>query len=1405
MNKDCNAMKLIDKLEKELDLEQRQARVNALSRDGNPVADVLVRDLITGFLRGGKKNITHGYFARRIRDIESDEKMTKQQGTNALAKVNADYNYLNDLLTGLAPGRAFASFLVSLHAALLKLDPEATDLEKSKPVNGHELGLIFKYCGKCDGNGVEKDFVMRLGAFLNGACRKLHEERPVELASVKKYCKDVVGGLEPGSLLERLLNEPTFTRQNPLIDPSVHARVLYRDDVDKHVNALAKRCDSLLVKLVEDGRTQNVHSFGKYTPEEMKELAVEFRSIVNEYNCIAMAANGKQSMEMASILLFAWYNHVTRDKLEGLKKFCVHEPVVTFGDYVVKDFVYTATIRLDTREGTTKGKERESKPGHTGFYKAFRNLERKARALHRALSAVRKNGDVIESHESRVEWYCERIEAGNGKNGDLAEYIPWHQHEIKKCKDSILPVLERKVARARKELSAARDAALRELQSLCGDEGLDPATILDRFKGHVLKRKENGYIASRFKTLIRALIWTGDRTRAPLHLLGRAIKYFDKHADTLVSLLKGDLGVLDIIPVVKRKKRDGLGSKLVELERYHRKRVNGVISEAWDRLAREGVTGDLFNAIKTKVPQNCDNFCNKLGLDQAVRDDEMTRLSRQIRYRAFHVIHTNLSRQVMLDHVLSKLKELWNDGENGRRLATKFMFQLSFPKAFQDLLKSDIKGKKTALGSNLDVSAFFLRNVLNQARNLLFKLITLGSTKMGSEPVEHNAFSCRKLKDPLLERFQLEGLGKVRLDTLYRLGNTQGRQRARLIREVKAIENLEKTAPANMQPRHHPRIPSGDITGIRDAIQTKWEEFLGMDDTTLFFLNETKPLFTGKIINMDLQDTAPAFNLEKQGGNYTSLSFHRKLKEVGLFIAGTSISIPESVQFKSNMFSPVPVPGSGCQAINGGSNTVVKEFEAKPPLIKVKGGGKVILHVPYTGKILVNRKLENGDVPRLASGSDIGVRNKEVKVILKPTNVGGSAGKKEVTNTHYINRSPLSYRSPIYESLDDFLGSFTREKHGGLYRLMEDLSLEEKEALHGFLRGDFADLDTLNLGTLFPVIESVLARNHDPAHSRVGGIIEEVTHSPRTSFMKSLACIFNNDGSKIGAVMKSRSIFMSVFHGIVVRFLQAYPYKDSNLYRRGKRLRRSVVGQISENFSALLAKNRKTMSTIDILQRSIIPASKIDTLYLSGNARKQNLARLLKKCNDVKRSMISASNAKIARRSRNVARCVSSISVNVSDELGVDVDFYEDLKFTSTFAVDSGGSCRGFDHSQIIGRAGELNEIRGRETIRVNASYSSKLSPLAFLDGIKESRKSRDDIPPAIRGYIVQRSHGRRGDQGQFCRAPGGNVTVAVHNGKRCRFNSDRGGAIVIGCRGLNRKPRERYDNSFVYKADEHP
>ncbi|MFX0099680.1 MAG: hypothetical protein ACFFCS_08865 [Candidatus Hodarchaeota archaeon] len=170
-----------------------------------------------------------------------------------------------------------------------------------------------------------------------------------------------------------------------------------------------------------------------------------------------------------------------------------------------------------------------------------------------------------------------------------------------------------------------------------------------------------------------------------------------------------------------------------------------------------------------------------------------------------------------------------------------------------------------------------------------------------------------------------------------------------------------------------------------------------------------------------------------------------------------------------------------------------------------------------------------------------------------------------------------------------------------------------------------------------------------------------------------------------------------------------------------------------------------------------------------------------------------------------MARCVSAISVSVSDELGVDVDFYEDLRFTSTFTADSGKSCRGFDHSQIIGRTSELDEMRGRRVVTVNASHSSRLSPLAFLDGAKETRGNRNEILPAIRGYIVPRSRARRGNQNQFCRAPGGNVTVAVHDGKRCRFNSDRGGAIIICCRGMNRKQRKINKNSYVYMTDENP
>ena len=101
------------------------------------------------------------------------------------------------------------------------------------------------------------------------------------------------------------------------------------------------------------------------------------------------------------------------------------------------------------------------------------------------------------------------------------------------------------------------------------------------------------------------------------------------------------------------------------------------------------------------------------------------------------------------------------------------------------------------------------------------------------------------------------------------------------------------------------------------------------------------------------------------------------------------------------------------------------------------------------------------------------------------------------------------------------------------------------------------------------------------------------------------------------------------------------------------------------------------------------------------------------------------------------------------------------------FESKHGKSCRGFDHSQMITRTTELNEIRGRETVKVNASYSSKLSPLAFLDGVQETRGSKSSIPSAVPGYIVPTSHTNRNERGQFYRSPGGNVTVVVHDGKR--------------------------------------
>jgi hypothetical protein len=675
---------------------------------------------------------------------------------------------------------------------------------------------------------------------------------------------------------------------------------------------------------------------------------------------------------------------------------------------------------------------------------------------------------------------------------------------------------------------------------------------------------------------------------------------------------------------------------------------------------------------------------------------------------------------------------------------------------------------------------YHLDNIIRQARNICFRIITLGVDKV---ELDINRKNIKRLRhQPLKERFSFIGLDKDLLSLIFQFGDVPSRQRIRLIKEIEDIQSSEEDL---------------DIKNLYESIYQKWNLFLSRDDTCIDYLNYFIPSFNSGSISLETSDTSN-FRINTSSSSQPDydmiklLNLENKMEWIKWSDKG------RPTQFISRRFSILPLNHSDI-VLNNENNSVVRPFSPKKPQLIIKNKNKMIVNVPYLeGKVSVPYLEYFG----IHSGNDLGIRTKNTNVILRA--VYDTENKKikelKIISMNYINSFPPPYNSYKYSTPINIFNT----KHGTLnslnyldrllsdneIHLLDNLiksnSTEELSLAINRLNWDellfdskiffskIKDSDTIYNDMEYQKNITKMAKSINN-HSRYGKLLSFLsnTHKKNYWFLKNLLEISSyhfTDKESQSISMKAENILNIIFYKLAANYVANYnlshilslsenlPIRGFNIkdkeYKYAKKFLKSMKNKVRPSFNKLGQKSNRSESSSRIYNK----------IYRKNNTSNEGIQS---------KYWLEFKRAKkiIGRRSINIANATAAISQMISQHNSASIDAYEELSFISNSESGSGVSTRGFLFSEIQARIRVLSQLNGIEFKTVKAAFTSKEYYGDYLSQKKEISKAEP-------GYFIPHNKGMK-----FLFVPHGNITLSIEDTKKRYINRDGGASICIGGR----------------------
>ncbi|MBD3352500.1 MAG: hypothetical protein GF364_13510 [Candidatus Lokiarchaeota archaeon] len=689
------------------------------------------------------------------------------------------------------------------------------------------------------------------------------------------------------------------------------------------------------------------------------------------------------------------------------------------------------------------------------------------------------------------------------------------------------------------------------------------------------------------------------------------------------------------------------------------------------------------------------------------------------------------------------------------------------------------------------------QNIMRQARNIIFKIITHGCKKI-SKGV---AVPKRQDRDILYERFAFTRLSKQAIDNLYKLGDTPARQRSRLISEYKVLNRKKGGGLKNPKGKDRAsRLTDTQIDDLYKQIKQQYHVFLTpATAAAIDYLNYFTPRFTSNCISFETSDEA-IIKISESGEEIENLKLPvsidiqtGKKKSDWLDKSMQAISLKCS-QFSSRMYHPLPIDRNKNKIyqINGGMNSVLKEFDQKKPQIIPKHQNKIILNAPHETKLTAPFKMKDNGV---YSGNDLGYRTKNVQAFVKKKQDGRTY---QVLGARYINECSSPFTSPRFEDPNDIL----QTKYGSL-TIFPPQSTTQLGYLHTLLTSNTRDelLQAIKNLKLEDVIEHSqildMSINQNQAgktpsndrnktqlarrtgeQSRYGQLLAYIQSYIQTSTAQQfkipdfIVNLYEEAVKTIGnkaqqaASMKAEALLNAIILKLAAAYIAELNQKPKIKsqyklqYVRCKRFLKSMRNTAVITFPHLAERSKRSESAANIYAR----LDKKISAKIKDTSRYQGIYENIAKC----------SKKIVTRRSDHIAKSTASRVLINAETFNSSVDKFEKLGWTSHAAAGSGQSTKGFLFSQIEGRVKELYSIRKRRFKAVSAYKTSQESYADYLSG--------DEPTNSTAGFWIPVA-GQPNTQ-KFVPVRWGNITRFKYNGQLRYAGRDLAAAIVLAIKG---------------------
>ncbi|MBD3350352.1 MAG: hypothetical protein GF364_02595 [Candidatus Lokiarchaeota archaeon] len=683
------------------------------------------------------------------------------------------------------------------------------------------------------------------------------------------------------------------------------------------------------------------------------------------------------------------------------------------------------------------------------------------------------------------------------------------------------------------------------------------------------------------------------------------------------------------------------------------------------------------------------------------------------------------------------------------------------------------------------INKAYIANALKQARNLCFKAITRGVAQSVSPSVKYNEMK---------ERFTFQGLSQTQIEILHVLGDTPSRMRSRLISEHENISNKNTNKKTWQLMKKHFKgnaavslATKQDFEQIVNTLYTtldqKWSDFLNKKETRLDYLNEHKPEFKSNIIVFDTDQKE-----DDKASFYRYKSNHNKITPIELKCIARKIKSSQNydgkkldlenilnktygvAEFSSNRLSPIPVKqqdkSTKNNKINGGTNTVVKEFVPKKQQLIVKSKKKIYFNVPYTDGLISTPKRpdKNGKF----SSWDVGMRTSAVGIVAEKKNK--CIHPKQ---SFYIDEGPVAFAGKTYDDIcaDLSLPKNLREKVCELIQCTEKNTLAKKVKamkLDNLLENAkitdkiSANYTPANMSSNYPNRTRVFRDRG--SKTRLGMLFNHLAtlqnssgHLAVLQQLVNQACIPIRNKDNQREAMKAEKVLYVLLYRICGAYLVTMNRtkkrgNNNKKYRRIQRLYKVLKKRVTCDFNRMKRKNRSSTVVAEKLLAKSTRKSPLSSVYLNISKHSQN---------------------KVDRRSRFISHNTAVRITRIGERYKTTTDGFEKLSWSAM---------KGFTHAQIVSRMKDLAVVKGRRVAKVNASHTSSEY---YKDNLSLKSKPRHHV----KGYMIRRyDKANKSYYMEFLPIQRGNMAAISENGSWIDFkHRDKAASIAVGARLCNK------------------